>query len=233
MASGYQESDSASATYTQQGGDGGGGGSLPNYASGFTSQGLSLNGAAIQSSTLQLVDGGSNETHSAYFSTPVSVQTFTTDFDFQILNGVGGGFTFIVQNEGVNAVGSAGGSGLGSHNLPTSAAIKFDIFNNAGEGNDSTGIYLNGASPTVPASDITGSGIQLKSGDVIHAHMVYDGSNLALTLTDSKTGDTYNHSFPVDIPGAVGGNTAFVGFTSATGGSTSVDNILDWTYTTP
>ena len=229
-ASGLQQSNVATAVYTLSSG---GGGSLPNYPTGFTSAGLTFNGGSIQGTTLQLVDGGANETHTIYFSTAVAVTTFTTDFDFQILNPAGGGFTFILQNQGLNAVGLAGGSGLGSHNINSSVAIKFDIFNNAGEGNDSTGVYLDGASPTVPAVDITPSGIELNSGDELHAHMVYDGTNLTLTITDSSTGDTFTHTFAVNIPQTVGGNTAFVGFTSATGGSTSIDDVLDWTYTTP
>ena len=222
-------SGEASATYTLSSG---GGGSVPNYPSGFTSTGMTLNGAVINGTTLELVDGGASETHSAYFTTQVDVTAFTNDFDFQFLKPLGGGFTFILQSEGVNAVGTPGGSALGSVGISPSVAIKFDIFNNAGEGTDSTGLYLNGASPTVPAVDISSSGIQLSSGDVLHAQMVYDGTNLTLTLTDASKSLTFTHVFPVNIPQVLGGNTAFVGFTSATGSSTSIDNILDWTYST-
>ena len=34
----------------------------------------------------------------------------------------------------------------------------------------------------------------------------------------------------VDIPGAVGGTTAYVGFTGGTGGTVSTQKILTWTY---
>jgi hypothetical protein len=108
--------------------------------------------------------------------------------------------------------------------------LKFDLFNNAGEGPDSTGIYLNGAAPTVPASDLSSSHIDLHSGDVFHAQVVYDGTTLALTLTDTKTGATATQKFTVNIPNAVGGNSAYVGFTGSTGGYAAAQEILNWTF---
>ena len=205
---------------------------IPNYPAGvgFSAAGLTLNGATLLGNTLQLTDGGPSETRTAYFSTPVTTNKFITDFDFQITNPKGGGFTFIVQNAGLGAIGLAGGSGLGSHEMPTSVAVKFDIYSNAGEGNDSTGIYLNGASPTVPATDLTASGVVLGSGDVIHAHMVYDGTNLTLTLSDASKSASVTEVYPVNIPQVVGGSTAYVGFTAATGTNSAIQNVLDWTF---
>ncbi|HEY2118820.1 MAG TPA: hypothetical protein VGH37_06500 [Candidatus Acidoferrum sp.] len=65
-----------------------------------------------------------------------------------------------------------------------SVAVKFDLHNNAGEGNNSTGMYLNGASPTMPAVTL-GSGVNLHSGDILHAHLTYDGATLTLIITDT------------------------------------------------
>ena len=108
-------------------------------------------------------------------------------------------------------------------------AVKFDLYSNNGEGPDSTGLYLNGASPTTPAVDMTGSGINLHSGDIFRVHMTYDGTNLAMTITDATTAATFTKVWPVNIPTTVGANTAFAGFTGATGGYTSNQNILSWT----
>ena len=66
-----------------------------------------------------------------------------------------------------------------------SVAVKFDLYNNAGEGPDSTGLYLNGPDPTVPAVDMTSSGVDLHSGHVFSVHIVYDGTNLTMTITDT------------------------------------------------
>jgi hypothetical protein len=186
---------------------------------------------------LQLTDGGTFEARSAYFTTPVNIQAFTTDFDFQLLNAVADGFTFVIQNQGPAALGSMG-AGLGygvqvngtGASISKSVAVKFDIHSNNGEGTDSTGVYQNGVSPTIPATNLSTSGVQLNSGHVIHAHIVYDGTNLTLTLTDATAGATATASYPVNIPSIVNGNTAYVGFTAGTGGTASTQTILDWSF---
>jgi hypothetical protein len=109
-------------------------------------------------------------------------------------------------------------------------AIKFDTFSNAGEGINSTGFFSGGAEPTVPASDLTTSGIDLHSGDVLHAHVSYDGTILTLVLSDPQTNAQFTLSQALDIPGAVEGSTAFAGFTGGTGGTVSTQKILTWTY---
>ncbi len=200
--------------------------------SGFTANSMALNGAAsIVGTSLVLTDGGPNEAASAYDPTPVFVQKFTTAFDFQLTKAKGDGFTFTILNVG-NLYSTGGhGGGLGYEGLTPSAAIKFDLYNNAGEGINSTGLYLDGAAPTAGAIDLTGTGIDLHSGDQMHAGISYDGTTLTLTLTDLATGATWLHPFTVDIPRAVGGDTAYVGFTAATGSSTAIQWILDWQFT--
>jgi hypothetical protein len=110
--------------------------------------------------------------------------------------------------------------------------VKFDLYSNAGEGTDSTGLYLNGPDPSVPAVDMTSSGVDLHSGHVFSVHIVYDGTNLTMTITDTtNTALTFTQSWAVNIPGTVGANTAFVGFTGGTGGYTANQSVLTWTYT--
>jgi hypothetical protein len=140
--------------------------------------------------------------------------------------------TFTIQRSNVWALG-APGSGLGSQGIASSVTVKFDLYNNAGEGTNSTGIYTNGAAPTVPAIDLSSTGVNLHSGDVMHAHLVYDGTNLTMTLTDTVTNATATEVFPINIPAVIGGSTAYVGFTGSTGGLTAKQNVLSWTYTTP
>ena len=76
---------------------------------------------------------------------------------------------------------------------------------------------------------MTGSGINLHSGDIFRVHMTYDGTNLAMTITDACTAATFTNVWPVNIPTTIGANTAYAGFTGATGGYTSNQNILSWT----
>jgi hypothetical protein len=198
---------------------------------GFTASGLSLNyGASITGGLLQLTDGGVGENRTAWFSTKVPVQNFITDFTFEQLNATADGMTFAIQGDNIWALGDAGG-GLGYQDIPNSVAVKFDLYSNAGEGSDSTGLYTGGAAPTVPSVDLSSTGINLHSGDLMHAHLVYDGTNLTMTLTDTVTNATVTEVFPVNIPAMAGGNTAWVGFTGGTGGGSATQNVLSWSYT--
>ena len=225
IASGYENSPITTASYfTSTTAE-------LNYAAGaFTAEGLTFNnGADVSGNLLQITDGGTGESRSAWYSTKVPVSSFTTDFTFQQLNAEADGFTFTIQNDGVNAVGD-GGEGLGYQSIGKSVAIKFDLYNNAGEGMNSTGMYVNGAVPTVPAIDLTPSGIDLHSGDIMHAHLIYDGSALAMTLTDPHTNAMVTLTFRVDIPAIVGAGSAYVGFTGSAGGFSATQNVLSWSY---
>jgi len=200
---------------------------LINYANGFNSTGLTLNnGATVTGNLLQLTDGMTNEARSAFFTTAVPVTSFVTDFTFQLLNPVADGFAFVIQRNDPKEVG-AGGGGLGYAGIPNSGALKFDLYNNAGEGPDSTGLYLNGAFPSVPDVNLAGTGIDLHSGHILAVHLSYDGALLSVTITDTVTSAAYK--FSAAEP-STPGEKAFVGFTGGTGSKTSEQNILTWTY---
>jgi len=226
--SGYTNSAVASAGYTINAA----GTTLINYPSGqFSAVSFSLNGGSTITSAgaLQVTDGGDAESRSAWYGTEVPVAKFTTDFTFQQLSAAADGMTFTLQAQSATATGKDGG-GLGYQSIPASVAIKFDLHSNAGEGLDSTGIYTGGAAPTVPAVNLSATPINLHSGDVMHAHRVYDGTNRTMTLTDTVTMGSVVEVFPIDIPAAVGGSKACAGFTGGTGSTTSVQNVLSWTY---
>jgi hypothetical protein len=217
---------------------------VPDYVAGFNAVGMTTNGGSgIRGTSLQVTNGGSFEAGSSFYATPLNIQAFTTDFTFQLANPLAGGYfpptnpiadgiTFTIQNAGAYAIGGLGGE-LGYQGIGKSVAIKFDLHNNNGEGTNSTGLYINGAAPTAPAIDLTGTGIDLHSGHLFAAHITSNGANLNLTLTDTMTQAAWSHSFPINIPATVGSNTAFVGFTGGTGGDTAIQQILNWTFTNP
>jgi hypothetical protein len=211
-----------------------------NFANFAGAPALALSGsAAINGNNLQLTNGGANEAGSAFTVTPVSVARFTTSFGFQLLNPNADGFTFTLQGVSPTAQGGTGGglgyapdpgTGIGSA-IGSSVAVKFDLFNNSGEGADSTGLYTNGGEPTTPATDLTSTGINLHSGDIFNVTMSYDGTTLTVKIIDATTGASATQSYAINIPQTIGSNVAYVGFTGGTGGQTATQNILNWTYT--
>jgi Domain of unknown function (DUF1929)/Legume lectin domain/PKD domain/Glyoxal oxidase N-terminus len=218
-----------------------GGTAAVNFGAGFSAGGLQFNGhTTLNGTRLQLTDKTTtNQAASAFWTTPVNVQSFSNTFTLQLTNPNADGFTFTIQNSAITALGSVGaGLGYGKYStltalIPKSVAVKFDLFSNAGEGTNSTGIYTNGASPTVPATTLTG-GIDLHSGDVFQVQMTYNGTTLSMTINDlTNPVNTFSTSFPINIPATVGANTALVGFTAGTGGVTATQEILSWTYATP
>jgi hypothetical protein len=201
---------------------------------------LNLNGSpVILESVLRLTDGQAGEARSAFSAAQQNVAKFTTDFKFLLSSAKADGLTFTIQGNNATALGPPGGGlgygpveASGTGGIGKSVAVKFDLFDNQGEGPDSTGLYTNGAAPTSAGSiDLRSTGINLHVGHVFDVAMTYDGTTLNVTITDTVTMAFAKQAYAVDIPTLVGGSTAFVGFTASTGGLTAMQDILSWTYT--
>lgn len=71
------------------------------YNSGFTAGELATVGSAkVNGTALQLTDLGGFEAASAFYATPVNVQSFTSNFTFRLSNANADGFAFVLQNAG-------------------------------------------------------------------------------------------------------------------------------------
>jgi hypothetical protein len=201
------------------------------FPSGFTgTTGIQLNGSSAYSgSKLRLTNGGTNEAASAFYTTKVNAATFTDTFQVQMTNPQADGFTVCLQSGSPTAIGGFG-IGLGYQGIANSIAVKFDLYNNNGEGNDSTGLYINGASPTTPSTDLTNTGINLHSGDIFTIVLSYNGTTLTVNETDTVTGATATQNYPLNLAAAIGSSQVYAGFTGGTGGLGCTTDILNWTY---
>jgi Ca2+-binding RTX toxin-like protein len=226
------------------------------FSSGFTSttaaDALALNGAAISNGALVLTDGEPSRFQGVFSKVKQDITKFSTTFDFQINSGPStNGFTFAIQSDNpeVDAIGfqSTGGESLAYGSLtqvayPHSLAVKFDLFRSfdlyetTGEYISTTGVYLNGAMPVPPDDDMFPSGIDLHSGHAMTAVISYDLASrlVSLTVIDKVTKAQFNKTYSnIDLPAAVGGGSAYVGFTAASGRTASVSatqKILNWKF---
>ena len=204
------------------------------FADGFAGAAsqLSLNGtvARLAGKNLELTDGHNSQKSSAFFNKPVSVTVFSTKFSFQPTKAMADGMTWTLQGGAPTALGKSG-DGLGYQGIARSVAVKFSLF---GSGNlqSTSGMYLRGEAPGATGEvNLAPSGIDLHSEHVFNVGVDYDGTTLQVTITDATTQATSTQSYAVNIPEIVGGPTAYVGFTAATGGLSAVQHVLSWTYT--
>jgi hypothetical protein len=212
-----------------------------NFPSGFNGAGVALSGSAkLSGSQIQLTDTTYQglESGSAWFGVPVNVATFSTAFTVQFTNVLGNGMTFCIQNESQGTAyaanslitggpGSLGAdqSGLGYGGIMSSVALAFDLYTNP----NSVGLYTNGAFPT---GSQTGTGLSFASGHPFNVSVTYNGTTLAMTMTDTVTKASFSNSWAINIPSTVGGNTAYVGFTGSTGWVVANQYVSSWTYAT-
>jgi LysM repeat protein len=190
-----------------------------------------VSGGAIQLAGEKVHDAGQ-----AWYTTKQNITSFTTDFTFKITAN-GYGETFCIQNssQGMNAGGDSNGLGYFAYSvnplgtaIGNSIAIAFNATPNGSSGSESytgptpsmTGLYVDGGplmdNGIMPVQDLMPQGINFQSGDVVSAHVVYDGAILSMNLTDTVTGKQAYFQWPVDIPAVVGGDTAYIGFTGGT-----------------
>jgi hypothetical protein len=205
------------------------------YPTGFADQTtLVVNGNAQFVGGIARLTEPMNDQEGSLFSVGrVDVTRFVTSFTFQLVPGSAtpaDGMTFTIQNNTESALGGGGGA-LGYSGIGNSVAVKFDIFDGgtADPSNSTIGLFTNGTG-TAGGVDTLPSGIDLREGHVMRADIVYDGTELTLTLTDTETGESMTQAFTVDIPAVVGADRAYIGFTAATGGLNARQDVHNWIY---
>jgi len=208
----------------------GGAGANINFGQGFSDVSeVKFNGSARPyGNGILMTNGQGNEVGSIFFMRQVNTEKFTARFRFQFAKDTqGDGLTFCLQSAGPSAVGAWGGE-MGYKGIDRSVAVKFDLFDNYGEGRNSTGIYFNGAYPALPAADLAASGIDLHAGNPVDVVISYDGKLLKVKETDAVTQATAAQSYQIDIP-LYTGRRAYAGFTASMGGAISTSFIQSWT----
>lgn len=185
--------------------------------------------AVIATNTVTLTDGATGEDSSTFLSYPLYIGAFTATWTYQDVGGGGAdGTVFVLQNDprGTSALGGGGG-GLGYSGITPSVGLEFNVYtpNTPGIAFRANGVTGTPYAPTTP--------LNVASGDPIGVTVHYDGTTASLTLTDAVTHTSFRTNFVVDIPGTVGTNVAFVGFTGASGGVASYQQVSNFSFYNP
>jgi hypothetical protein len=198
---------------------------------------LTTNGSAFVGGDLLELTSAVNQTGSAFSNTRITAGSFTTTFEVRVHEGSQGlgyadGFVFVLQANDPSALGQ-GTSGIGYQGINHSVAIYFSTYQHTGDpSSSSTGLVFNGAAPR-GGVDTTPSGVLLNSQDIKQITLTYDGTTLTEQIMDVMTGQTFTHSFAVNIPQILGSDTGYVGFTGASGsgGYWELEDVLSWQFT--
>ena len=197
-----------------------------------------------------LTDGRQMEAVSMFARRRRNITAFRAAFTYQaskLDNGGGDGVGLVFQNDprGLKAVGGTGNA-LGYTGITRSAAFEINVYNGGGQAaapseglaqgitsgmlppGDHQGINVRAAGAT-GRYDSTGA-INLRSGHPIRIELIYNGLTLTAKLTDEITGQMFTWSKQLDIPLAVNGNSAYVGFTGASGAATAVQTVSDFSF---
>ena len=197
---------------------------------------LTLTGGGIwlNSGTVELTDGGGDETVSAFFGAPVDIGEFQADFTYTDVGGTvfdANGACFVLQNApaGASAQGS-GSTGLGYGGITNSFAVEINL-NKAVTGGCGITYGTNGSVTKAIATEgnITNS---LTAGDPINVTVLYDGATLSVTLVDSVSNSvTFSSSIAINLTNVLKSSQAYVGFTAATAHeNTSVQTISNFKF---
>jgi hypothetical protein len=197
---------------------------------------ITTNGNTFISPTAQLIrlTDGDTQRGSAFSNTRIAIGQFMTSFQVRLHEGTSDfadGFTLVIQANDPTALGQ-GGAGLGYQGIGHSVAVKFSTFQHSGDPSDSsTGLVLNGANPGGGVSTIP-SGVLLNSSDPKQIDLTYDGTTLTERIEDILTLDVFTTSFRVNIAAVIGSDTAYVGFTGASGSNDlwQLEDVLNWTF---
>jgi Immunoglobulin domain/Bacterial lectin len=204
---------------------------------GWTINMLVVTNAGITNGTLLLTDGHNSEAASAFFNTRQYSDGFAAFFTYQEANGdtpLADGVTFAVQNAaaGASALGGGGGE-LGFFGIENSAAFEINIFAFA---NGGAGIQFgtNGmTADTTPSAGpyLSTAPVNLSSTHPIDVQLFFNQGTWSAHLRDTVTGDAFNivRNQP-SMRSVIGADTAYVGFTGATGGENAIQTISNFRF---
>jgi hypothetical protein len=190
---------------------------------------LNLVGAAANLGTsIRLLNNQNGRVGAVYRKSKVNIRSFQTQFQFSIQgNAQADALSFVIQNQQPTAVGGGGGNN-GFSGMRNGVAVMFDFHPQT-----SIGVYTSTEWNRVAGRQVhefRNSAINFRNRNTFSVNLRYSGNLLNCTILDTATGGKYTFSKIVNIPTAVGGQEAWVGFVAASGGLSSSPMISSWSW---
>lgn len=143
---------------------------------------------------------------------------------------------------GIGAFYGTGPGGNAQFSLGNSINVKLDTGSDSqgvtsygpGLSANASGLTINGGpfNRINPVVDLNPYGFDLNTGDLMSGNIVYDGSNLVVVFANTVTGAQARLIWPLpNLTSIVGGNTAWVGFTSGMIPA-AIATVYTWSYST-
>ncbi|MFC1806303.1 hypothetical protein ACFL09_04900 [Planctomycetota bacterium] len=186
---------------------------------------------------------------SAFTTQQFGINTFATEFEFEIHNAGGTSFwptggcglAFLIQGEGATALGLGGGcNGFGDEArgatadaIKPSVAIEFDTAQNdsppdwVDPDHHHVGICING-----DMADVVSVGVlpDFEDTGLWKAWIEYDGAELKIYAGHPGKPSVPTLTYAIDIPAIVGSERAWVGFTAGASHGWADHDVLSWAY---
>jgi hypothetical protein len=199
------------------------------FGFGVNGTGWTINGSsAVTSDVLRVTPQNILQAGSAFYNVPQNINSFTAVFNYHASNTGGGdtadGMVFVLQNQGPTALGANGGN-LGYVGISNATGVAFNLLANGatpGTGYAPTSVPYNYQS-VAPVNMLNPLTITL----------TYNGSILSEMIHDNVSGANFNTAYTVNLPAAVGGSTAYVGFTGGTGLGAALQLVDHFSYVVP
>jgi hypothetical protein len=191
----------------------------------------------ITGNVLALTDGADYEDRGFFFNSPQYIGAFTASFVYQ----AGGskaadGAAFCIQDDprGPSALGGSGGQlGVGSASQITpSIELELNLYTGSSEKagykvetNGLTGANGGNGNYLAPGN------VQINSGDPVAVTVNYADPQMTLTFTDAVAHTAFTTNLNVgSLTHFLGTNAAYVGFTGADGGASSIQTISNFLF---
>lgn len=214
----------------------------PNYPNFFSKPRLRTVGdATTASGALRLTPSVLWNVGAAWFEEKQTVVNgFSTFFRFRmadLLSTGADGLSFVIQNQGLSAIGDAG-DGMGYRGIANSVAIEFDGWDNgiaAGDYNaNHVAIHSAGTAPNAPTAATLikyNTGIPNLEDGALHEVRVDYTPGLMEVYLDNMAVPVISAAMNLDALLNLDAGQAYVGFVGATGGAATRHDITSWYFT--